>query len=320
MRFTLDEPGNVTLVIEGPDGKRVRNLVSQTPFEAGENVVWWDGLDDLGRDVDAAEHGLYHVPGELVEPGDYTVRGLVAPPIELTYEVSVDNAGSPPWPTADNTGGWGTNHTPPSCVAVCPPERNKLNKELIFIGSYVAEGGHGLFWVDLEGKKHGGLHWLGGHWTGAQTLAADVGPNADDGTAVYVVSGFQGEVRFVALDRNFEEVDLGKFRVGPQEKGLMKDPAMVGDIAVHDQLIVASLINLGQLWVFDAQRKALLGKIDLDAPEALGFRPDGALLASSGDGLQTLALDRAALSKMSGATDPLNLPEGAGGSTGQERH
>ena len=49
VRFTLPKAGVVTLVIEDQEHKRVRNLVSETPFPAGENVAWWDGSDDLSR-------------------------------------------------------------------------------------------------------------------------------------------------------------------------------------------------------------------------------------------------------------------------------
>ncbi len=309
VRFHLDEPGNVTLVIDDAGGKRVRNLVSQKPFEAGDNVAWWDGLDDLGRDVDAAEHGLYHVPGSLVEAGTYTVRGLVAPPLEVTYEVSVDRAGTPPWPTPDDRGGWGTNHTPPSCVAVVPSARNKLNQEMIFIGSYVAEGGHGLFWVNLDGEKQGGKHWTGGTWTGAQTLAADAGDNPDTGTAVYIASGFQGETRFVSIDRNLDEAALARYRIAPVVKGLPEEPSFVGDLAAYNRLLVASMPNLDALWFFDAEAKHLLGKLDLDDPNALAFEPDGTLLASSGDTLVRLEIDRKTLGRMGGASDATNLPD-----------
>lgn len=50
VKFTLPEAGLVTLVIEDQQNKRVRNLVSETPFPAGENTAWWDGSDDLLRD------------------------------------------------------------------------------------------------------------------------------------------------------------------------------------------------------------------------------------------------------------------------------
>jgi hypothetical protein len=45
----LPEPGCVTLVIDDEQGRRVRNMISETWFSAGENVAWWDGLD-LARD------------------------------------------------------------------------------------------------------------------------------------------------------------------------------------------------------------------------------------------------------------------------------
>ncbi len=120
VRFTLDAPGYVTLVIESADGRRVRNLVSETPFPAGPNTVWWDATDDLARDVDAARHGVYHVPARLVSPGEYRVRGLYHAGIDLRYEFAIYNAGSPAWSTADHTGGWLTNHTPPSSALFVP--------------------------------------------------------------------------------------------------------------------------------------------------------------------------------------------------------
>src|SRR3954471_7231567 len=88
IRFTLAEPGFVTLVIEDATGNRVRNLVSETQFPRGENTVWWDALDDLGGDTDAAKHAVYHIPGKLVAAGNYRVRGLVRPQVDLRYEMT----------------------------------------------------------------------------------------------------------------------------------------------------------------------------------------------------------------------------------------
>ena len=106
VRFQLPEAGLVTLVIEDQQGRRIRNLVSETPLPAGDNIAWWDGSDDLLRDVDAARHGLYHVPTRLVEPGTYKVRGLWRKPLKLHYEFSIYNAGNPPGrrPTAPAAG------------------------------------------------------------------------------------------------------------------------------------------------------------------------------------------------------------------------
>ncbi len=98
----------------------MRNLVSETPFPAGENIAWWDGSDDLLRDPEAARHGVYHIPTRPVAPGTYKVRGLWHQRLKLHYEFSIYNAGKPAWTTADNTGCWLTTHTPPTSMAVVP--------------------------------------------------------------------------------------------------------------------------------------------------------------------------------------------------------
>ena len=93
----LAKPGHVTLVIENANKQRVRNLIADTPLPAGEQTIWWDGLDDLGRDVEAARHGIYHVPGTLVPAGAYTVRGLIHEGFDLRYEFPIYTAGTPAW-------------------------------------------------------------------------------------------------------------------------------------------------------------------------------------------------------------------------------
>lgn len=320
--FRLDEPGNVTLVIEDRDGRRIRNLCADQPFPAGDNTAWWDGLDDLGRDVKAAEHGLYHVPGTLVQPGTYRARGLVHPPISLRYEFSPDDAGEPPWPTADNTGGWGTNHTPPSCAAFVPAERTRIGVPLVFIGSHVAEGGHGLFWVDPDGRKRGGVHWLGGTWTGAQTLAADTGTKPLDAAAVYVASGFNGEVRFLYLDRDLREVGIAKFalKTGAEAKTKKYGPTAearpvavdselapekagsLRDLAAHDGLVAATLPAIGELWLVDAAAKRLVARVPLPEPGGVAFAADGTLLATSADQLVRLGLPGLAAARAAAET------------------
>ena len=120
VKFTLPEPGWATLVVDDAGGKRVRNLLADTFFEKGENTVWWDGSDDLGRDLPAAAHGVYLIPTQLVAPGQYRVRGLWRKQVDLRYEFGVYNAGITPWETADKSGGWLSNHTPPSSVLFVP--------------------------------------------------------------------------------------------------------------------------------------------------------------------------------------------------------
>jgi hypothetical protein len=283
VRFKLAEPGVVTLVIDDATGKRVRNLAGETPFPAGENTVWWDGLDDLGRDVQAAAHGLYSIPAQFVKPGAYTVRGLTRKPIDLRFEFSVYNAGTPAWTIEDGTGGWTTNHTPPRCVQFVPGEQAPGGKPLVYIGSYVSEGGHGLAWVDLEGRKQGGRGTVGGAWTGAQHLARDLGPRADPKTHVYAGSGWEKELRLFALTK---EGDRQVVKFGVEKK---EDSALAG-MAVHDGLMVCSLPALKRLLFIDVPGKKVLGAAELGETRGLAFDREGRLLAIVGRQLRRYAV------------------------------
>ena len=291
VRFTLKEPGFVTLVIDEASGKRVRNLVSETPFPAGENTAWWDGLDDLGRDPQAAAHGLYSIPAQFAKPGDYTVRGLTRKQLDLRFEFSVYNAGSPAWTTEDGTGGWTTNHTPPRCVQFLPAEKAPGGKPLVFIGSYVSEGGHGLAWVDLDGRKQGGRGTVGGAWTGAQHLARDIGPNADPKTYLYVGSGWEKELRLFALTKD-GDVQVVKYSV-PR-----KDDSTLAGITVHDGRLVCSLPAPKQLLFLDAKARKVLGTAELAEASGVAFDKEGRLLVLVGKQLRRYALPASLGEKM----------------------
>ncbi|MHB8971591.1 MAG: hypothetical protein ACYC3X_18500 [Pirellulaceae bacterium] len=271
IKFTLNEPRLVTLVIDTTNGQRVRNLLAETPFPAGENTVWWDGLDDLGRDVQAAAHGLYSIPAQFVKPGVYTVRGLTRKQLDLRFEFSIYNPGSPAWTTEDGTGGWTTNHTPPRCVQFVPAAEAPGGKPLVFIGSYVSEGGHGLVWVDLDGKKQGGRANVGGAWTGAQHLARDIGPTADPNTYTYVGSGWETELRLFALTKDGDK-QVVKYNVAKKE-----DSTLAG-LAVHNGTMVCSLPGLKQLLFIDVKANRVLGTAELEQTSGLAFDRDGRLL------------------------------------------
>ncbi|HEX2749718.1 MAG TPA: hypothetical protein VHM91_17030, partial [Verrucomicrobiales bacterium] len=261
IKFKLSEAGFVTLVIDDADGKRVRNLIAEEPFPAGENTVWWDGTDDLARDPDAARHGLYSIPAQFVAPGRYTVRGIFRKEVNLTYEFSPYNAGRPGWETADKTGGWMTNHTPPTAMAFVPGARTASGEPLIYMGAYVSEGGHGLQWVDLDGNKRGGQGWVGGVWTGAPALASDAGPQANAAVACYAGSIWEGELRLTAKmkdgsDKPVLKEKLGDDRTKPGDKN---HPAVLegfdggdhqyvlGGLAVWNGLLVCTLTRQNEL-------------------------------------------------------------------------
>ncbi len=300
VKFTLPEAGVVSLVIEDSQNKRIRNLVSETPFPAGENVVWWDGSDDLLRDPEAARHGVYHIPTRPVAPGTYKVRGLWHQPLKLRYEFSIYNAGKPAWVTADNTGCWLTSHTPPTSIACVPGSRTADGQPLVFMGAFVAEGGHGLQWVREDGTKLGGQGWVGGTWTGAPTLAVDLGPNAIAEHLCYVGSVWDGELRLTAKTRTFDDetilkqkLDIDKRENDSREKGANAPTELegfdggdklfvLGGIAARDGLLVCSLVRQNELLVVEIKTGKIASRIALENPRGLGFDAEGRLLALSG--------------------------------------
>ncbi len=287
VRFNLKKAGFVTLVIEDSGGKRVRNLVSETQFPAGENTIWWDGTDDLGRDLDAPMRGVYRIPAQFVLPGNYRVRGLVRDKITPRYEFSVYNSGNPPWRTEDNSGGWLTNHSAPQAALYLPAEKTPNGKPMVYLGSYVSEGGSGLAWVDLDGKKQGGRGWISGTWTAAPYLAGDMGKQALPDIYAYVAA-----VWFAAKDEKSTQLELritglsaskdiavikyefaGKSRkVGPE----------IGGFAARDGILATSLTLQNQIVFVDAKTQKVMGTAPLEAPGGLAFDAAGHLLAISG--------------------------------------
>ena len=301
IRFSLEEDSLVTLVIEQPDGTRVRNLIAETPFSKGENTVYWDGSNDLLRDREAARHGVHNIPTQLVEPGKYVVRGLTRKPFELRYEFSVYNEGKPPWPTADNTGGWLTNHTPPGCALWVPGEQSPTGKPMLYLGSYVSEGGHGLAWFEvaedaklgLEAKKIGGLGWIGGNWTGAQHLTRDAGEQRIADHCLYVGSvwgvsennhekGQAGEIRISAVRKNGGPL-VHRFKFQPKTDANHENDwgPNLGGIAAHDGVVAISLTQLDRLVFMDAKDGSVLDIVIWPSPGGIAYNANGELFLLS---------------------------------------
>lgn len=303
---TLKQPGYVTLVIEDAQGKRVRNLVSETEFPAGKNTAYWDGLDDVGRDPDAARHGVYDIPGKLVPTGTYRVRGLVRRAINIRYEMMPYTHGDPGWDAAARSSGWLANHTPPQAALFVPEKNARLGPVgdtpggQILVGSYVTEGGSGLAWLDLNGRKRYGQYWIGGVWTGAPYLAYDAGVAPVPGTYAYTASAWENELRLHMLvtmqnktgaprDTRFGTGDdrpvltpTWKFPGSGGAWNATSPLAAVSGLAVHDGLVAASLPKLHQILFIDAAHHKALGTAALTDPRGLAFDAEGRLLALSG--------------------------------------
>lgn len=324
VKFTLPEAGLVTLVIEDMTNHRVRNLVSETPFLAGENIAWWDGSDDLLRDPEAAKHGVYHIPTRPVAPGSYKVRGLWHKPVKLHYEFSIYSAGKPAWSTADNTGGWMTTHTPPSSMAFIPGARTADGKPLILMGAYIAEGGHGLQWLREDGTKIGGQHWVGGNWTGAPMLAVDSGAKPTTDHLCYIGSIWDGELRLTAKTSKLEDKPIFKTQLGADPRinkpsDGVRPPVLEGfdggdkifvlsGIAVHDGVIVCSMIRQNELLFVDAKSGSILKRVPIDSPRGLTFDSSGRMLVLSGTKLL-----RDGETLITGLDDPRHVTTGTNG-------
>ena len=292
VRFHLEKAGFVTLVIEDEAGMRVRNLISETPYPAGDNVAWWDGTDDLGRDEDAARHGVYHIPARFVEPGKYRVRGLVRDEIVPRYEFPIYSEGEPAWETADKSGGWLTNHTPPQAALIVPAERSPSGEEMVYLGSAISEGGAGLAWVNLEGRKIGGRGWIGGNWTAAPFLAHDSGAKADAKIYAYVGATWtsstdnrdmtHGELRITGLSVEGDKAILKyPFTPPPSDGGDHHWMEQLGGLAARDGVIAASLNKLGFVLLVDAVSGVVTGKVPVESPRGLAFDENGDLLVLS---------------------------------------
>src|SRR3984893_13353212 len=312
VHFHLDRPGFVTLVVEDEHGMRVRNLVSETYFPAGDQVAWWDGLDDLERDTNAAEHAVYDVPGRTVEPGTYTVRGLYREQIDLKYEFAIYNPGQPPWMTSDTSSEWLTTHTPAGTVCFIPAgmvpvhgKRDIGSPSQVLIGSAVAEGGSGLAWVDLDGNKLHGQTWVGGIWTGAQQIARDLGPHSVPGVYAYVASSWNGELRLQKLV-NHKEPELKvpsdtRFGSGEDQAILSSnwkypkpDLEGLGGIAVYDGLLIVSLAKMDELLLVDAALPRVIGMFPIPKPGGLFADEKGSLFVISQKKVLKIAIpDRA---------------------------
>jgi len=285
--FTLKEAGFVSLVIEDQQGVRVRNLISDTWFDAGKNTAWWDGLDDLGRDVEATHHGVYHIPAKFVAAGGYKVRGLVHGKIKTSYEFAVYATGKPPWSTNDHTGGWLANHTPPQAALFVPASESPAGQPVVLLGSYITEGPDGLAWVDLEGNKLGGKKWIGGVWTAAPYLARDAGLKAVSGIYAYVASVWEtakqsgeAELRITGLTRK-EDKKVFVQGIGPLKERADKMTEISG-FAVNNGIGVASLIGKNKLLVADLSTGKTIHIREMNAPAGMAFDPQGHLLVLSG--------------------------------------
>jgi hypothetical protein len=274
VRFNAGQPGYITLVIEDHAGNRLKNLVFDHPVQTGDNIIYWDGS----------------TLGGVVAPGTYRVRGVFHRGITPRLEYSIYSPGTPPWPTADGTGGWLADHTAPASVLFLPegsPWPVKDNRPVMMFGSDAAEAGHALVWTDIDGNKLGGTKIRG--WNGGIAMARDIGTRKNPNHVAYTV--------FVKNpSRDFGKQDPGALDIYVVTKtGIEMLSRVTGGIHVHDAfreligmaakdgLLLLSNPAANELVAFDVREneKEPFARIKIDNLGGIAFEPDGKLLVST---------------------------------------
>lgn len=129
--------GKASVVIEKPDGTRVRNLVSAQTMPKGRHRLIWDGLDESGN---------------IAAPGDYRWRAISHPGLRPVHLM-------------DFCDGPGSNHGTFQAAAT--------NGKSIFFAAPVAEGGHEIVELAPDGTFIRGFNPPHGHGLSVVSLAAD---------------------------------------------------------------------------------------------------------------------------------------------------
>lgn len=183
--FEFDMPvdGFAAMNIRDEKGNHVRRLIAEVPRAKGIVTETWDLKDDDGK---------------FVPPGAYSWYGICRPPLKLTYEMTVYNAGNPPWFAPVRGGGsWMADHSPPNTICAV--------KDILVIASPGAEFGNGIIATNLDGNKI----W-GGPGQGAERLVSD-------GRYAYAVNN--GSIMRIDPQNGFAQKQILTFHYTPEIPG-----------------------------------------------------------------------------------------------------
>jgi hypothetical protein len=256
--FRLERPGYVTLVVDDSSGVRVRNLVSEVPLDTGEHTVGWDLASDSVL-VDDSIPGVAPEDAGVPGSGVYRIRGLIRDRVDLRYEFTVYNPGTPPWETLDGTGQWLADHTAPA-GAVYVPETNE-----VIITAEVSESSAGVIWVDSTGRKTFEIDNVSG-WRCPSVMTRDP-----------VTGRVFGAISTGEL---YEFTDKQAVRLGDVLGSKMRG------IAAYDNLVVVSKRSDDQLAMVDVSgTPQLLRFVAMPSPRGLAFDEAGRLLVLSDSSL-----------------------------------
>ncbi|MCX7420822.1 MAG: hypothetical protein NT013_14945 [Planctomycetia bacterium] len=205
----------VTMVIDGPEGRRVKNLIARETLKSGKQETGWNLKDETGA---------------LIPPGKYSWKAISHEPLRLSYETTVypntlmhapENS---PWLNGHHdSGGWLADHTPPvGCCTV---------GDRVFLSAYVAESGVSLIECDLQGRKKWGHHSFAA-WTGPRYLASD---NKSVFVGAQILNTTTDAIWTVDLDSKEVKPFLSLTPTSTRKRGLEGIAAKPGELALSIQ-------------------------------------------------------------------------------------
>ncbi|EDY17714.1 hypothetical protein CfE428DRAFT_4753 [Chthoniobacter flavus Ellin428] len=252
VHFSTPREGYVMVNIYRADGTLVRRLEPGKTMPKGAHDLTWDGLSDDDK---------------MVEPGDYTWKGLFHEGIGLKLRGWVGSGADLPWKTADGEGGWGGDRGVPSAVTA--------DDTHVYLGWSLAEDGHAVVACDPSGHVVW-RHRRSEGPSGCKALAVDDG-------LVYVLGGLDKEgaegkaiYRLDARDGKpvpwpNGSVDLKIFSFWPADT--KSNPDVADAMAVRHGHIYLSFTNSQFLTVLDAKSGAYLQTVVGAAPGMIDIAP-----------------------------------------------
>ncbi|NNM87801.1 MAG: hypothetical protein HKL95_04705, partial [Phycisphaerae bacterium] len=199
VRYKMPADDDLSLGLFDPQGHLLRWLMRDDYCYAGPNRVFWNGLDQWGRPV---------------PPGHYVIKGLYHPALTTQYKMTLDNPGSPPWPTPDNHGDWLADESIPQAAAT--------DGKWVFLGAPDWEKGVGIIAVNQKGQRQWGSRVAAGGRCislavdGNYLYALYSGPISTDTSRIYLGHHAIGRALLVCLDK----------RTGNPARFSLKHPAM----------------------------------------------------------------------------------------------
>ncbi len=279
-RYEMPREGECTVQLFDAENRSARILVAQQRRPEGVNTEQWDGLDAKGKPLPA---------------GTYRWAGVVHDPIKVKYRFSVHNSGQPPYPTDDNTGGWGGDHGRPSTVL-------GFKKGMILAWDS-CEYGWGLIRTDLAGKKKWGSKRTAEHL-------------ATDGKRLFVAGGHGWSATPGVKVLNLADSRPLSFRPGveallPPDGGTEETNAVTG-LACDGERIYVAYGGRGVIRVHGLDGK-LSAEWKVPRPGRVAVRPDGSLAVVSGGRVLAVAGGKVSGALVEGLAEPRGLAVSKGG-------